>query len=145
MGKRGPTPAGKLSVVATKTAKRPGPPAGMSPRARGRWLSIVKDYAVDHFKAGDLPLLRAYCEAEAKHFLACERCDGDEAVIVVMTQNGPVPRENPWFKIMEKSAATMAALATKLRICANSRVSIKQAAKEPGEIEKRPARKMFGG
>lgn len=144
MGKRGPKPGGKLSVVAQKTPKRPGPPVGMTKRARGRWLVIVKDYAVDHFKAGDIPLLRAYCEAEAMHFLACEKCEGEEAVITVETQNGPVPRENPWFKIMEKTAATMASLGTKLRICANSRISGKQAAKETPEAETPRGRKMFG-
>ena len=146
MGKRGPKPSGKLSVMEPKTAKRPGPPTGMSSRARGRWQAIVKDYAVDHFKAGYLPLLRAYCEAEALHFLAVEKCceTDDAAVIFVETQNGSVPRENPWFKIMEKTAATMASLSTKLRICANSRISGRQAAKDKPSAESPSGRKMFG-
>jgi phage terminase small subunit len=132
-----------MSVIEPKTVKRPGPPAGMTKRARGRWIQTVKDYAVDHFKAGDLPLLRAYCEAEALHFLACEKCDGEAAVIVIETQNGPVPRENPWFKIMEKTAATLASLGCKLRIVANSRITAKAAAKERPE-EKQSSWKMFG-
>jgi P27 family predicted phage terminase small subunit len=142
MGKRGPAPAGKVAAVPSKLPQRPRPPAGMTPRARARWRELVKGYPVDHFKAGDLPLLRAYCEAHDKAVRMQEalNTDGD----FVDSAQG-TKKAHPAHAIKLAAEQLMAQLATKLRMCANSRIDKRQAGKEKAEVTSSPGRKLFGG
>lgn len=142
MGKRGPVPGGKMAAVPAKLPERPRPPQGMTPRARARWRDVVKGYAVDHFKPGDLPLLRAYCEAHDKAVrmqMALDK-DGDFIESAAGTM-----KAHPAHAIKLAAESLMAQLATKLRLCANSRIDKHKAGREKPEAPAAPGRKMFGG
>ena len=84
---------------------------------------------------------------------------GDEVAFDGMPSNITINREtgeekailrttkaNPWVAIQTQTACTMAQLATKLRLCANSRLSNDKAAREKEETPKNTRRGlMFGG
>jgi P27 family predicted phage terminase small subunit len=142
MGKRGPTPGGKVAAVPAKLPERPRPPSGMTPRARARWREVVKGYAVDHFRAGDLPLLRAYCEAHDRAVRAEEALakDGD----YIEGALGGL-KAHPACAVKIAAESLMAQLATKLRLCANSRIDKHKAGKEKAEPHSKRAGLMFGG
>lgn len=144
MGKRGPKPAGKLSALPKpeKPKGPPSPPAGMSPRARARWREVVKGYAPDHFQAGDIPLLRAYCEAHDKAVRMQKALDEDGDFI---DSASGTKKAHPAHAIKLAAESLMAQLATKLRLCANSRISGKQAAKEKPAGKSSREGLMFGG
>jgi P27 family predicted phage terminase small subunit len=112
----------------------------MTPRARARWLEIVKGYSIDHFKPGDLPLLRAYCEAHDKAVRMQKQIDADGDFVMSANQT---LKAHPAHAIKLASETLMGNLAVKLRLCANSRISRKDAEKEkPGMAT--TGRKMFG-
>ncbi|EHJ49519.1 P27 family phage terminase small subunit [Solidesulfovibrio carbinoliphilus subsp. oakridgensis] len=147
MGKRGPKPQQALAAV-PEVGKRPvervKPFSGMSPVAKEMWKLVVEDYPADHFKAGDLPLLRRYCEAyaravEAEQSLAVEG-------MIVPTATGST-KAHPAIAIGTAADGTMKALAVALRLCANSRMSPKQAGKEEKPVATPSGRSglMFGG
>jgi P27 family predicted phage terminase small subunit len=99
--------------------------------ARRLWKLIVASHAADHFQAGDLPLLQAYCEAGALHREAAQEIKREGAVIkFTRTETRPdgavvveitKVKANPWVAIMTQAAHTMAQLATKLRLCLNAK------------------------
>lgn len=115
MGKRGPAPQSKIRVLEKSETKRPGPPAGMTPRARNLFKKIVGENKSDAFDAESVSLLRAFCEADAQHFLATKVLQKDGAVVYVDTRTGEIPRRSPWFDVQKESAATMSSISTKLR------------------------------
>jgi len=102
-------------------------------------MAIVDNLPAAHFRRGDYPLLRAYCEAEALHYKATKMIDKEGAVL-----QGTVIKQNPWVAIQTQTAHTMSQLATKLRLCANSRLSRGQSGSEKGKKSKREGL-MFGG
>jgi phage terminase small subunit len=116
----------------------------MTPRARARWTITVKGYPVDHFKAGDLPLLRAFCEAHDRAVRAEEalKKDGDyiEGVLGGL-------KAHPACAVKIAAESLMSTLATKLRMCANSRISNQKAGKEGVDVQPSGPRAglMFGG
>lgn len=138
MGQRGPSSDKHLNVIGPED-KRPDPPSGMTNRARNLWKTIVNNLPPTHFKRGDHPLLRSYCEADALHYKATQEINNEGAVFY-----GKTVKANPWVAIQTQTAHTMSQLATKLRLCANSRMSAKQGGSEKGKKSKREGL-MFGG
>lgn len=105
----------------------PAPP-DIAPESAPIWDSVVSSLPENHFRTADIPQLRAYCDAAAKHVLAGERVRELGAVLV--KKNDGVFYESPWSKIQDKCAQTMASLATKLRITQSSMLSAKGARRE---------------
>lgn len=142
MGKRGPKPKGQLRPVevGTRRAERPKPLPGMSPRARAEWRRIVNSLPSDHFKTGDLHLLRAFCEAYDRHVKAQKAVEKDGEY--VPTPQGSI-KAHPAIAVMTAAAGTMASLAVKLGLSRSARRGAdKDEEKKPATP---PKRKLFNG
>lgn len=137
MGARGKQSERHLNVIGPNE-KRPNPPFGMTQRARNLWKNIVNNHPPTYFRRGDYPLLRAYCEADALHYKATKAIAKEGAI-----SRGRVVKQNPWVAIQMQTAHTMSQLATKLRLCVNSRISARQGGSEKGKKSKREGL-MFG-
>lgn len=137
MGARGKKSERHLNVIGPNE-KRPYPLHGMSKRARELWKNIVNSLPATHFRRADYPLLRAYCEADALHYKSTKAIVKEGAVL-----SGTVVKQNPWVSIQTQTANTMSQLATKLRLCVNSRISAKQSGSEKGKKSEREGL-MFG-
>ncbi|MHC1788536.1 phage terminase small subunit P27 family [Solidesulfovibrio sp.] len=160
MGKRGPKAARLATApeVGKRQPERVLPLPGMNTRARSMWKKIVDSLPADHFQAGDLPLLRDYCEAYdrsaqaeteiKRHGLLVAAGSG---LVISKSEDGKATVEqmtlkaNPAVAIKTAAAHTMKALAVALRLCANSRMTPKQAGKEEKPAATPSKRKMFGG
>ena len=116
MGKSGPKPAGKLSVVEKTELRKPNPLQGMTDPARTIWKRIVSVYAPDYFKPQHYDLLRAYCEMSAQFKKAVKMVDEQGATLE--TKSGF--RRNPWCAERDHCGQAMATLATKLNLAKNS-------------------------
>jgi P27 family predicted phage terminase small subunit len=138
LGARGRKSDKHLNVIGP-AEKRPKPRYGMTQRARNLWTEIVNNLPPTHFRKGDYPLLRAYCEAEELHYKATKAINKEGAVI-----QGKVVKQNPWVAIQTQTAHTMSQLATKLRLCPNSRITRDQSGAEKEKRSKRNGL-MFGG
>ncbi len=108
------------------------------------WRRIVDELPADHFKAGDLPLLRDYCEAYDRSTQA--ETEIKRHGLTVLNGKGAL-KANPAVAIKTAAAHTMKALAVALRLCASSRLTTKQAGKEekPASTPSGRAGLMFGG
>ncbi len=106
-------------------------PEGMSDEAAELWRYIVDAHPRGYFQAGDVPLLRAYCEEYARRNRA-ERMLAEQGE-VIETASGAVKR-NPWHEVLVNSNSSLSQLATKLRLCVNSRISARD-----GTRVRRPA------
>lgn len=139
MGKRGPTPAGAKKAVVLAMAESSFFPAPeeMSAEAIQLWNRIVAAYPQGYFQSGDVPLLQAYCDEYVRRNHAERRLA--EQGEVIETATGAVKR-NPWHEVLVSSNNTLSQLATKLRLCVNSRISGKAA----GKIEEKPKPKRAG-
>lgn len=149
MGLRGPKPESQSLGILPEglSEKRPSPRNGMSQRAKRIWKEIVANHPPAYFRPGDYPLLRAYCEAEALHFQACQKIEEEGAVIVRMKreikEDGTVietelaSKANPWVAIQTAKESAMSMLATKLRICVNSKISPQKAGNQKPEPQRK--------
>lgn len=146
MGKRGRKPEGErtLALADAWVKQRPEPPEELSERAKVTWREVVGGYSVGHFKSGDLALIQAYCEAEELHAEAAAELARSGKVITTKTKYGELHRVNPWFTIWKESGSSLMMLATKLRICANSRVNRKTLGTEESPANPVSKRKLFG-
>ena len=157
MGARGPKSSShNILEMQGNNEKRPSPPRGMSVAARKLWNEIIQREKSSHFKAGDLPLLRMYCEAEAMNLRATAAILEQGEVLVItkaeISADGKTvvhkvtsSRTNPWVEVFKTSCHSASQLATKLRLCRNARVS---GWKEGGEKETPKSKRgnlMFGG
>lgn len=115
MGKRGPAPDGKISVVDFKTRKDPCPPSGMTKRARNLFKKIVAGNKSNAFDVESVALLRVFCEADNQHYLATNALKKYGAVFLSGKEDNPFYRKNPWFDIQKEAGATMNSVSTKLR------------------------------
>ena len=111
----------------------------MTLRAKQIWKQIVKSLPPTHFRQGDFPLLRAYCEAESLHHSACLKIQDEGAVL-----QGKVIKANPWVAIQTQTAHTMSQLATKLRLCANARISPQDSGRQKDTPTSKRQGLMFG-
>lgn len=108
---------------------------------RALWRRIVVAYPEDYFRAGDLPLLQAYCQEWERYAKAQKKLTEEGEVI--KGERGNV--RNPWHAVLVASSNVLCQLATKLRLCANSRTTAEKAS-SLGEIQPANARAglMFG-
>ena len=124
--------------------KRPALPCPkvLGKEGRALWRHIVAAYPGDYFRAGDLPLLQAYCQEWERHEKA-HRMLLEEGEVI--TNERDVSKRNPWHDVLVASSNAMCQIATKLRLCANSRTTAEKAA-SLGEIQPANARAglMFG-
>ena len=119
MGKRGPKSEKEramLSLVAA-SIERPEPPKGMSKRAIVTWKAITGSLPPGYFRKGAIPLLRAYCEAEALHYEASRIID--ETGLFIELEDGSM-KPNPAISIQTAKSNEMSTLSTKLRLSVNS-------------------------
>lgn len=128
MGKRGPTPAGEKKLRRSAVKLSLPVPEGMSADGAALWRDIVTTHPAGNFQAGDVPLLRSYCEEYARRNRA-EQHLFDEGE-VIETATGAMKR-NPWHEVLVNSNNQLSQLATKLRLCVNSRIT----AKKTGGVE----------
>lgn len=122
MGTRGPTPENHKLRIAPE-AKRLKPPFGISKRARKTWNLIVDSLPPGYFRKGSIPLLRAYCEAEATHYNACKmiaKLDTPENPGGLFIKTNTTVKANPAIAIQTAKSGEMAQLATKLRLSVNA-------------------------
>ena len=154
MGKRGPKPKGKLTVINPTAPKRPNPPFGMKPRARNLFKKIVNDTHVEAFNAEAVVMLAAFCDTENQRYLATKKVEEygaimqKEVVIPAALIDPDAPEaekqytyvENPWYKIMKETAAGMCTLSAKLRAS-----GIKTTKSKPKEVADPREGLMFNG
>ena len=147
MGKRGPKPQSESHLnVVVASGERPRPLFGMSDRARNLWVKIVDSLPPAHFRPCSLPILRAYCEAEAVHFEACQAIKKTGLFVKAAgsTEENPSMKANPAIAIQTAKSSEMAMLSAKLRLSVNSYTDRQ---KEAPDEKPKSARKglMFGG
>ena len=100
------------------------PPGGLSPSARLIWNQLTESVPASHFRPGDVPLLRSYCESSAL---------ADRAAAALAKAPAPNGRPSPWLLLWEKSTRAQASLAIRLRLCPSSRMHARTAGSErPG-------------
>lgn len=141
MGKRGPKSTSELAVVATRQPRQIDKPPMLTERAAELWDELVVSVPNDHFRPGDAPLLRAYCEATALHEVATAMIFTIGAV--VETDKGL--RKNPWVEVQTAKANEMSMLATKLRLCVNARITAKSAGRKEVPVKSSRDGLMWGG
>jgi P27 family predicted phage terminase small subunit len=88
----------------------------MSKRARETWKNIVDSLPPGFFKRGALPLLRAYCEAEATHYEASKKIATSGLII----KTSSTVKANPAIAIQTAKSGEMAQLSSKLRLSVSS-------------------------
>ncbi len=95
------------------------PPNDLPEPCRSIWRELVDALPPDRFHASDRPLLVLYCRALHQAALAFEgleqygAADGDSV--------------SPWLRVADSSTKQAATLATKLRLCPQSRLDRKVA------------------
>jgi phage terminase small subunit len=112
----------------------------MSSTARYRWDTLVNSMPADHFRAGDLPLLRAFCEAYAASLVAEKEIRKNGRYYTDKMGNH---KKRPAVADLREQANLMAQLATKLRICASTRSGGRSKPEETKPKSKREGL-MFG-
>lgn len=122
MGFRGKTGSLERRLAGEKPGHKHPAPKTLQKTGRALWKSIVAAYPDDYFRAGDMPLLQSYCQEFERHEEA-QRHLLEEGT-VIPTANGGM-RRSPWHDVLVASINAMTAIATKLRLCANSRVDKK--------------------
>ena len=105
-------------------------PEGMSEDAAELWRHIVDAHPRGYFQAGDVPLLRAYCEEYARRNRA-ERMLAEQGE-VIETASGAVKR-NPWHEVLVNSNSSL-----------SSRINAKAAGKHDEKPKPKRAGLMFG-
>ena len=126
-----------LTLVVRQRAK---PPAKLPKIAKAMWKQVVDSLPVDHFRRSELPLLVKYCMCEELYWRASELMAED---MVITTAKG-FSLPDTYLTIMNKQVQLQTALATKLRISTNSRVTKFQAATEKETVKSKRKGLMFG-
>ena len=126
MGARGSKPVGELRMAGFSDKRSAYPcPRNLGKDGRALWRKIVSAYPADYFRAGDIPLLQAYCQEWERHEKA-HRMLLEEGEVI--TNERDVTKRNPWHDVLVASSNAMCQIATKLRLCANSRMSYEKSA-----------------
>lgn len=105
-------------------------------------MFLVKTLAEDHFGPGDRHLLQAYCEAY-NDLIEAQQTIKDEGRYVTGGSGGK--KRHPAIADVNDARNAMSMLATKLRLCANSRIDKHKAGREKAEPQSKRAGLMFGG
>lgn len=144
MGARGRKPDSAVSHLDLVIKEKPKPPRSLSKRAKDTWKRVVDSLPVEHFRQSDLPLLEKYCMADSLYWQAMDQVM-ETGELTVKTKSG-YETPSALVTVTNKQAQVMATLATKLRICPNSRVSQHQARDEKEEtVTSKRAGLMYGG
>lgn len=123
--KPGKKSSASLEVVPPPAAlSRPEPPAGLSTREIELWQEIVQSLPADWFRASDMPLLAAYCQAAAQN----EQATKELAESKLVLKKGSILYRNPLIAIQHAAALRMGALASKMRLCQSARYDKNKAA-----------------
>jgi P27 family predicted phage terminase small subunit len=122
--KRGPKSAADLSVVAV-TGARVLPPDHLTDAQSAIWRDIVDSLPADWFRPADVPLLAAYCCADAFYRQAVAEMQSGG---LVKTDDKGREYVNPAHQILTSQASAMAQMAVKLRLCPSARYTEKTAA-----------------
>ncbi len=125
MGARGKKPTNVCALELT-IKKRPGPPKRLPKIARAMWKQIVDSKPADHFHRAELPLLEKYCMCEDLYWKAMALMD--ESMLITTEKGYTLP--DTYLTIANKQVQIQTALATKLRIATNARVSNSKAGHE---------------
>jgi P27 family predicted phage terminase small subunit len=120
MGARGPKPESQTKFHRIYP-ERPKPPRGLPKEAKKKWREIVESLPPDFFKAWELPLLEKYIWAIHIYQLAMIEVNKLGLVVKMGPNNYGVV--NPALVVCNKQVQIMSTLATKLRLCPNSRIS----------------------
>lgn len=116
MTHRGRRSTSELEALAlVPPPERMRPPASLTPAARRVWRSTLASLVPDYFRPHDAPLLSSYCEACAMNAQAARTLAAEGLI--------KAGERHPAFVIFTASGATMACLATKLRLAPSSRMS----------------------
>jgi Phage terminase, small subunit len=144
MGKRGPKPKNAKQPVEIVHKEKIKPPTDLDPVARAAWNYVVASLPAEHFRSGDLQLLRAYCQ-----------CWSDaERMSEVIKRNGIEVEDrfgqmvpNPFISERNKVLTRLESLATKLRICASTRGrgGHRSEVKTEDAAHSKSSRFLFGG
>jgi P27 family predicted phage terminase small subunit len=122
--------------------ERAKPPRGLPKKARELWQSIIKSLPPDYFRASELHLLAKFVMAD--HIYHLGMAEVEKTGIVLPMGNQGYAAVNPALTVCNKQTQIMCTLATKLRLCPNSRVSKwKAGAMKENKPSKRPGL-MFG-
>jgi phage terminase small subunit len=140
MGARGKKPE-NLYALDLPVKSRPKPPKNLPKRAKAVWKDIVDTLPADHFRKSELPLLVKYCMAEHIYWQAIEKMSDS---LTIRTEKG-YELPDTYLIIANKQVQIQTALATKLRICTNARISKAKVAYEKEEPERKRKGLMFGG
>lgn len=103
--------------------QRPEPPSGLPASAKALWRSIVREYAIDHFRGANLMLLEQLCKAHA-FAQQCERLLKRRGIVV----NG---KPNPAVAMRNAAWAEVRACCTKLRVAISGTMRAEHAAARP--------------
>ena len=136
MGARGRDSLASLSVAAENVSalpKRPDPWPGLNEREAELWVEIVNAQSIDWFRAGDMPILAAYCRAIALHEQASSEAAGQP--LTVLGSSG-VPVVNPILKVQDMAAKQIASLAVKLRLSQSAKWTEQKAATKHNSVGK---------
>lgn len=104
-----------LSVASLDTvSRRIKPPADLPEPCRRIWVELVDSLPPDRFHTSDRPLLVLYCRALHQAELAFE----------ALEQYGAAADDSvsPWQRVADSAVKQAATLATKLRLCPQSRL-----------------------
>ena len=107
-----------MAVVRDTPALRQAPPDTLNEQEAGIWGSIMDSLPADWFRPSDWPILAAYCQTAVQYEQATEELRGKP---LTLEGAGRVYR-NPLLSVQHTAALRLAALASKLRLCPNSRV-----------------------
>lgn len=134
MGKRGKQPAiARTTPVVKPLDNRPEPPKSLDKRAKEVWVSVVNALPKNHLCEAELPLLRAYCVAcSTVEKMEASFASGEYKHFVPAGSNGLKP--HPGYGIIAVSRATMAQMATKLKLTASSRLDRRAVGKAVADI-----------
>lgn len=108
------------------TINRLKAPAYLDRREKTLFQKITADHLPDYFMQSDMQLLAEYVEA---HFIAREASVHlKEEGYVIPGQRGAMVT-NPWQRVKRDAVATMASLATKLKLCPSGRIRAEDASR----------------
>lgn len=118
--------AESLSVAPIRAPERPPliAPTDLSPGARAVWKATVASVPAEHFRLGDTPLLKTFCEVSAMADQAAAELVSSGAVV-----NGKI---SPWITIQERSVRAQSTLALRLRLCPSARIDPRVAGRNRG-------------
>lgn len=143
MGARGPKSENQVALEVVKKS-RAKPPRHLSKLAKQAWKQIVNTLPAEHFRASDLFLLEAYCEAYATWRDAQIELAKPENKFTVVSHTG-FETANPLLNVIKQASSSMAQLSTKLRLAPNARISNSKAGHEEQPVKSKRGRLLLGG